>query len=605
MKKNSNLVFGIFAKLSIAFIAVGLVPLLAVSVFFLEQFADNAKQIVLGDADIVLRSAGSYVDAMLEDWEESTRQLYLKPAEPGISLADLLLDETMPEQQRRQYIRKFLVGMDSVRGLKSVRFLDQNGNLYYFSASVGKILNADKIQEWVREEMENRDLSHDMMLEAVHEDLYFSNINDQVITVKRNLFDVSSLKTVDDLLGTLYLDISVDAVGQQLNGIELGSRSGFYIIDRDGAEIYRSRGQASVPEEVRRMLAAQGEGMQEDSQYYYSCRDNVSGGWMSVLRIHRGDIQKNIDRTRQYILTLLGASTVGLVFLYLLFSRRISRPIYRLKEGMEKIQKGDLDTRVRIESRDEVGVLAEGLNQMAAQLGIYIDRVYRAEIRQREAELNALKSQIKPHYLYNTLEVIRMTALGNEDQQAAEMIESLANQFRYLMGQEGDMVPLERELDNIRNYFMIVRIRFENRIGLKISIPEELLQEPVLKLILQPVVENAVKHGLRPKSGNGNVWITASSGKDRIELTVMDDGVGMNQTTLKDLQEKLEDSSFRQTGREEKGGVGLCNVGDRIRNKYGKEYGISVESTPGTGTIVILRLPVLRERKDELQDGDD
>lgn len=326
---------------------------------------------------------------------------------------------------------------------------------------------------------------------------------------------------------------------------------------------------------------------------------------MSVLRIHRGDIQKNIDRTRQYILTLLGASTVGLVLLYLLFSRRISRPIYRLKEGMEKIQKGDLDTRVRIESRDEVGVLAEGLNQMAAQLGVYIDRVYRAEIRQREAELNALKSQIKPHYLYNTLEVIRMTALGNEDQQAAEMIESLANQFRYLMGQEGNTVLLERELDNVRDYFMIIRIRFADRIGLKISVPERLLKEPVLKLILQPVVENAVKHGLRPKSGNGNVWITASSGKDRIELTVMDDGVGMDQTTLKDLQEKLENSSFRQTGREEKGGVGLCNVGDRIRNKYGKEYGISVESTPGTGTIVILHLPVLRERKDELQDGDD
>lgn len=599
MKKKDNLIFGIFTKLSFAFILVGLVPLLVISRFFLGQFTENINDIVLDNANMMLQSSSTYVDMMLEEWEESMRQLYTNNVEPGVYLGDILLDDEIQEKRKRLYIRKFLADFDSVNGVKSVRFLDTEGNLYYSSETVGKIINSREMELWKKEEMKKRNASHDTMLESVHKDAYFSNINDQVITIKKNLFNTSSLKTVDNVLGTFYMDISIDVVGQQLSEIKLGNQSGFYIIGGDGAQIYKSKGQTSIPEDIRKKLIDYGNGIQEDEQNYYCFKKNVTGGWISMIRIHKEDMQKNVDKTRQYIFTLLGVSMFALLVLYLIFSRKISAPIYKLKEGMEKIQEGNLDTRVKINSKDEVGILAEGLNQMASQLSTYIDRVYGAEIKQREAELNALKSQIKPHYLYNTLDVIRMIAIENQDRQAAEMIESLARQLRYLMGQEGEMVRLEQELGNIQDYFMIIQIRYENRIELKISVAEKIGQKSVLKLILQPVVENAVKHGLRPKMGSGNVWISASIIGDILELTVMDDGVGMDESTLMKLKERLADRTLRKTGQEQEGGVGLCNVEDRIKNKYGDEYGMSIESTLGTGTIVILHLPVYKEERKE------
>lgn len=172
----------------------------------------------------------------------------------------------------------------------------------------------------------------------------------------------------------------------------------------------------------------------------------------------------------------------------------------QLKEGMLKIQKGDLESRIDVGGReDEIGMLAEGLNDMATELETYIKKVYVAEIRQREAELDALKSQIKLHYLYNTLEVIRMTVLEHEDTETARMVESLSKQLKYLIGCNSDRVLLKRALENIREYFYIMRIRYENRIELDVSAQPEALEASIIKLSLQPIVENAVRHGLRPK----------------------------------------------------------------------------------------------------------
>ena len=300
-------------------------------------------------------------------------------------------------------------------------------------------------------------------------------------------------------------------------------------------------------------------------------------------------------KTRQYILTVLLVSSVFLTILYFGFSRKISHPIQRLKQGMEQIEEGDLTTRVEIRSNDEIGILADGLNQMVSQLAVYIDRVYGAEIRQKDAELNALKSQIKPHYLYNTLDIIRMTAIKHSDREAAEMIESLARQLRYLMGEEGELVSLERELANIQDYFQIVRIRYEERISLRVSVPDGLRKINILKLILQPVVENAVKHGFTDKGRTGSVWVSAVLREQCLEMTVMDDGVGMDEETLESMRIHLAEGT-KAVREPEQGGIGLVNVNERIQNHYGFGYGIQVESTKGTGTIIMIRVPCVEEK---------
>lgn len=229
-------------------------------------------------------------------------------------------------------------------------------------------------------------------------------------------------------------------------------------------------------------------------------------------------------------------------------------------------------------------------------MGIYINRVYGAEIKQRDAELKALKSQINPHYLYNTLDVIRMTALESQDKKTADMIESLARQLRYITHVEQDEVTLKEELDNISDYFMLIRIRYEERMTLHMSVPDELLQVQILKLILQPLVENAVKHGLRPKNGDGKVWITADVKDDILEITIMDNGIGISEERLSEIQDLLSGKRKKRAD----GEVGLVNIAERIKNKYGMTYGIKIESTENKGTIIIVTLPFQGEKTDEI-----
>ena len=330
----------------------------------------------------------------------------------------------------------------------------------------------------------------------------------------------------------------------------------------------------------------------EDENAYYLYQHNLNGNWINVIKVHKDDIINNTKQTTQYIITILLTSSIILTGIYFLFSKRITIPILNLKKGMKRIQDGDLTTRVAVRSHDEIGILAEGLNQMAAQLSEYIERVYGAEIKQRDAELNALKSQIKPHYLYNTLDVIRMTAINNDDRQTARMVESLASQLRYLIGNSNDTVTVGDELKSIEDYFEIIKVRYEGRIELKINAPEQLLELRVLKLILQPAVENAIKHGFKMKMNQGMIWVTVLLKAKDLVFTIMDNGIGMTNEELRLLQHNLEVEEINQNSN---GGFGLHNVKERIRRKYGTDYGIDVQSSLGKGTIVIIRIPYLKE----------
>ena len=232
---------------------------------------------------------------------------------------------------------------------------------------------------------------------------------------------------------------------------------------------------------------------------------------------------------------------------------------------------------------------------MVEELSEYIDRVYVAELKEREAELNALKMQIKPHYLYNTLDIIRMTASENGDAETESLLLALSAQLHYLMGAKEETVPFKDEIKNIENYFVITKKRFRNKYKLALDIPDRLKGIIVPKLILQPMVENAIKHGLRVREGVGNIAITAHEDGGVLTITVMDDGVGLDEERVERLNEVLSKGPGYV---DEEGycGVGMRNVSDRIKLMYGDEYGYTVVSAKGMGTMIIFRLPT--EEKD-------
>ncbi|WP_394524532.1 sensor histidine kinase [Lacrimispora sp. JR3] len=587
----------IFFNLTISFIVLGAAPLLIAGSLLFIQFRNNMERVVLDDMTRMVRYSGNNVQEMVDECSELTKRIYDISTDDGLLLYQVLNNRSLRQEVREMKVMVILNEMlDGDTRIRTAYFEDNQGRVYYATKNTQKVLDKKAFLKFIAQEDDTANFS----VLYTHVDSYFPDSRNQVVTFRRSYQDITSFKTIKNSLGNLYLDMDISKLSSMLSDVSMDINESFRIVDERGRCIYSMEPSetGSVLEEMLPLypVMSENEGMMLKGNRYLVYDRLENCGWTVVAQAGRDRVLQNLESTKQYILAFLGGTFFLLLCLYFYFLKEIRKPVKLLERGMAEIQKGNLETRIDVGGReDEIGVLASGLNSMAKDLNEYIKKVYVAEIGQREAELNALKSQIKPHYLYNTLEVIRMTALEQEDRETARMVESLSRQLKYLMGHSGDMVPLRMEIENIREYFYIMRIRYENRIQLEVSVDEEVMETPIIKLSLQPIVENAVKHGLRPKKGKGTVRIEAHKRRDCLEVTVMDDGVGMNEEILKALQEELMQEEVGVKTREGLNHVGIKNVYDRIQKNFGPEYGLEIISTEGTGTIVVYTLPVNAE----------
>lgn len=222
----------------------------------------------------------------------------------------------------------------------------------------------------------------------------------------------------------------------------------------------------------------------------------------------------------------------------------------------------------------------------------YIEKSTTLEMSKRQAQYLALQNQINPHFLYNTLESIRSEALMSGLGSVAKMCEALANYFRYTISNMNDLVTLEEEIQNIQTYFYIQQYRFDNRIHLTIQCDENdrgtMLKCMIPKLTLQPIIENAIIHGIEQKIGEGTVTIRMMLTERRLIINVLDDGIGMSKETVEKINRQMSDNSVSSKG---KGGIAIANVNNRIKILFGELYGVTVFSTVGVGTDVEITLP--------------
>lgn len=216
----------------------------------------------------------------------------------------------------------------------------------------------------------------------------------------------------------------------------------------------------------------------------------------------------------------------------------------------------------------------------------------------KQAEYLALQNQINPHFLYNTLEAIRGDALSEGMRQIADTTKALSTFFRYTVTDVGNSVTLEDEISNVENYFTIQKYRFAEKLQMDITMEDDLSQAQMPKLTLQPIVENAVSHGLERKTGTGTVRITVEATERTLWITVEDDGVGIREEQLYKLNARLQGrKSYVEDSRPKKGGIALVNVNSRIKLLYGSDYGMQIYSSYQVGTKVEINLPLIIEQK--------
>ncbi|UUZ92827.1 sensor histidine kinase [Paenibacillus sp. P25] len=397
----------------------------------------------------------------------------------------------------------------------------------------------------------------------------------------------------------LLVDINFKTIDEPLQRVSLGKKGYVYIIDESaGNLIYH-------PQQRLIYVGLKYENVEQALKYTYGAYEEMSTGekrlitiqtvrnigWKVVGVSYMDEIVTTQKEISGYIswLLLFVIAFVLLISAYL--SARISLPIKRLEKSMRKVEQGEFDIHLPVSGEDEVGRLSRRFNLMVGRIGELMEQIIREQEAKRKNELEVLQSQIHPHFLYNTLNsVVRMAGTG-KNEEVVTMITSLSKFFRISLSRGKHIISVQDELEHVRNYLVIQKIRYKNKFEYEIQAEPEVLACRTLKLILQPLVENAIYHGIEMSPDPGLIRITADAENGKLLLQVQDNGLGIP-------EEKLHTPLTGASEPGEGSGVGIRNVHERIRLYYGEEYGLEVQSELEVGTTVSIRIPLVREEED-------
>jgi sensor histidine kinase YesM len=314
----------------------------------------------------------------------------------------------------------------------------------------------------------------------------------------------------------------------------------------------------------------------------------------NVLFLVSAEFLDNSDNTANYLM-ILSIITFGIILAgnILYFYRGIYKPLILCEGVLIEITEGNLENKIyKYPSGNLYHSIFDNLSFIQNKMNTLINSEYSSKILLKQAELDALQSQINPHFLYNTLETIRGQAISFGAQDIEQMISALAELFRYSIIDKGSMIKLEEEIKNVNNYLLIQKYRFGSKFTVDVQIDEDTFNHKVPKLLLQPLVENAFQHGLEIKTGKGTVVIKSYRTQNRLIIQVFDNGIGIEKEKLDEINQYLDkDKDFRMNKFTLR--IGLLNVNERIKLNFGNEYGIKLYSTKDSGTMVEVTLPLL------------
>lgn len=298
---------------------------------------------------------------------------------------------------------------------------------------------------------------------------------------------------------------------------------------------------------------------------------------------------------------LLGVILLIIIVLTVMIVTGIIKPIRELSQATEKISRGDFSVRVQVDTNDEVAVLADGVNIMTESIERFVRKIKEDERKMRRADLRLLQEQINPHFLYNTLDTIVWLIEGNDPDKAVNMVMSLSEFFRLVLSKGREYITIQEEEMHIKSYLEIQQVRYLDIMDYEIHIDPELYRYKILKLTLQPLVENSLYHGIKYKRAKGSITVTGTMKDGKIHFKVEDDGVGMEEEELANLRNEIM-KPCKDTGK----GFGLANVNERIRMNFGAEYGMTIGSERGKGTLVEIVIPAVPyEQSEQMEDRED
>lgn len=570
-------------------IVVALIPFLMFSIVSGSIFLDHAQKTAEEHSVQLIHQVSNSMDVYVETIEKMVNYIQLELQDTPFFTMET--EDAPGWESETDYIRSVLENVANSHREVAGIFIATKEDLYV-STGMSRI-SRDPFQNerWYREASENPE-----------EIQLISVVTGRNIVTNRSysIDDVFSLaKAVQDpetgeVLGVILLDIRHDIIQSSINGVTIGEKGFVFVMDQEDNIVYTPVNGIVYRVNPKWVKAMEPMSVQiQGGSYQIRSELSPYTGWRTVGVFSMDEVMSSVNTIVYILFTCVIISLVLVVIVSFKFSRTLTNPIFKLKRLMKQAESGDLTVRFNFQHNDEIGELGQSFNHMIARIDQLIQMVYVEQENKRTAEMKSLQEQIKPHFLYNTLDTISWMARDYDAEDIVRLVDALTNMFRIGLSHGKDIITVKEEITHVSNYLYIQKIRYKDKLNYVIHVDESLYAIEVPKLILQPLVENAIYHGVKAKRGGGTITITGVPEGENLVFTVQDDGAGM-------LQEKVEELNRRMSERsvlDEQKSFGLFYIRERIQLCYGTGYGVHVESTLGEGTRVTITLPLYQKPK--------
>lgn len=499
-------------------------------------------------------------------------------------------DEAAKQAVEQKMREEFQTMLGVHRDISNIILLGDNGR--YFINSGGEELNEYARLEqktWYRKAKE---AGKNISLSTSHVQNIVKGQYDWVVTMSRGL---QNLKT-GQVEGILMIDLNYNEINDLCEAVSLGTRGYVYIVDESGGIVYHPQQQlilSGVKKERLTQIISQGASAvytdERGEEKIYTPFYSEKTGWTIVGVVYVSELVEGEAVIWAIYFVIAGALGLLAIAMAVFMSGNITKPVKQLEKAMDQAKTGDFTSvQIQVQGNNEIYRLQQNFSRMISQIEDLIQKNVHKEEEKRKIELKALQSQINPHFLYNTLDSIIWMIESEESEKAIQMTSALAHFFRQAIGKSDLYVTLREELEYTKNYLIIQKMRYADKLDYKIEVDERILEHRIIKLVLQPLVENALYHGLKYKASVGMIEIVGYQMQDSIVLKVSDNGIGMEEDFLCHIFEQKKQDGKKHSG------IGIGNIRQRMQLYYGEHCEFKIESEKDVGTVVTMVIPYER-----------
>lgn len=577
-------------KLYVYFILVAAVPLALLCFFSYSKYSSILTRNTIQSTQQIIDQTTKNMDMMANGVEKITFMIFANKDIRSIlqkGQGDTLKDRLYSRDAIQYTLYNYITSRDDI---DSVYIIDEHKNLYYNTKDynvTGKYVDA-----WISDSSKISAANGSVVWMGTHPDKFNAQEPKNVISAARLLknFDTSQS------LGILLANVEEKRFSDIYSEVNLG-KSGVVFLMSSKGKIISHLDKKVIDNSVNKDILSNIRANKGNFVYTADGREvlvvyNVSSvtGFITVGQIPLDEILGEVYYVRNFIFYFGLLIIIAALFASIAFSKSITSPIKNLIKQMKRAEEGDFTARVEVEGSFEIQSMKMGFNRMIEKVRELINRVYEEQQKKKEAEMQALQAQINPHFLYNTLNSIKWMAVLHNMQNIVEMVTALNHLLYHSISKSGNIITIHEEIDNLKNYVVIQKYRYNDKFEVHYEYDEGVYEYKTLKLLLQPIVENSIFHGIENKKGTGNIYIRIFKSNDSVKYIIEDDGIGMSEEAL----EKVINYKKLVAGTRGFSSIGIRNIDERIKLYFGSDYGLTMQSVLGEGTIVEITTPIIK-----------